>query len=151
MLGLGAYGAWRHNRRSLLFPVAFAVAVGVATVPQIPLSDPFKFELARLQAGLGDLYFRYATDVTGCGPAPLSFSPLADEAIAPEAAGKLAPKNALWRITAAVAHVVSGWDARPSPTYMDFVLGPPVACHVCVLRVRDHGGGQRCADPVATA
>ena len=151
VLGLGTVAAWRSDRRALLFPVVFAVALGLAAVPQLSMGEPFKFGLARLQAGLGDLYFRYATDVTGCGPVALYFSPLADEAMAPEAAGGLAPDSVQWQITVAIAHVVSGWDARPSPTYIESFADRRVAGHVRVLRVRHHGRRQRHGHSLATA
>ena len=96
-----------------------AAAVLVALSPQSRLSDPFKLDLARGQAGGGGIHFRYATDVTGCGPPALVFSPFTAEAVDLATAEVLAPDDLQWRVTAAVAHVVSGWDARPSPTYID--------------------------------
>ena len=120
VVGLSAYVAWRGDRWSLITPVVFVIALVLAVLPQLGLGDPFKLDLARGQAGGGALYFRYATSLSDCGPfASLFFSPLAYSLVEPEAAGALTPDNLQWRLTAMVAHVVSGWDARPSPTYME--------------------------------
>ena len=95
------------------------MAVGLAAAPHVSLGDPFKIDLARAQAGWAELYYRYTTDLSGCGPLPLHFSPLADGYVDPVAASNLAaPDDVGWRTTTAIAHVVTGWDARPSPTYL---------------------------------
>ncbi len=119
VLGLGAIVAWRSRRLALLFPVVFAAAVGLVALPQLVVGELFQFENARDQQDRGQLYFRYGTDVTGCGSEPLFFSPLEQSYVGPDDALEIAPDNAQWRLTVAVNHIITGWDARPSPTYMD--------------------------------
>ena len=119
VIGLCVSVAWRRNLRALAIPFVMAAATLVAMAPQLTLSDPLKLDLARGQAGGGSVNFRYATDVTSCGSPMLVFSPLTEEGVDLSTAVTLAPDNTQWRVTAAVAHVISGRDARPSPTYID--------------------------------
>jgi hypothetical protein len=119
VIGLSVSAARRRSLSALAIPAVMAAATLMVVAPQLALSDPFKLDLARGQAGGGGVNFRYATDVTSCGPPMLVFSPLTEEGVDLPTALTLAPDDIEWRLTAAVAHVVSGWDARPSPTYID--------------------------------
>jgi hypothetical protein len=46
------------------------------------------------------------------------FSPLTSQLELIDAGVVQAPSTIGWSVTAAVAHIVSSWDARPSPTYL---------------------------------
>ena len=59
---------------------------------------------------------------------PPAFATVVEKALEDEAEGglgphddalEIAPDNAQWRLTVAMNHIITGWDARPSPTYMD--------------------------------
>ncbi len=118
VLALSAGLLWRRERLGLLVPVAFAVSAMLTVVPQLQLGDPLKLELAELQRDAGPQVFRYATDLRSEAPAGMIFSPLpvgsgADPTVAERTSGSRS-----WRLTAMAAHVVTGWDARPSPNYV---------------------------------
>jgi hypothetical protein len=61
--------------------------------------------------------FRAATNMSGCGNLAMVFSPLTSQLDSIDAGTVRPPESINWSATVAVAHVVSGWDARPSPTY----------------------------------
>ena len=116
---LCAYLAVTGQRRALLLPVGFAVAVMLVAMPQFQYEDPLKTEFAEVNRRLAPLTFRWATDMTETGPAGIVFSPIPAN---PELDRVTTIKRALgsrqWQATALVAHLVSGWDARPSPSYV---------------------------------
>jgi 4-amino-4-deoxy-L-arabinose transferase-like glycosyltransferase len=124
LVALGLLVALRRepSRRRKVSSVALAL-VGVVAValPQwliTPnLDQLLHLSLARLQTGAAPLVFRYATNLSGCGDAAMVFSPLTNQVSSIADGSVQAPNSIKWRVTTSVAHVVSGWDARPSPTY----------------------------------
>jgi len=116
---LCVYLAWQGHRHALLLPVGFVGAVMLVALPQFQYGDPLKADLAELQRSHAPLVYRYATALTEAGPAGLVFSPVPQgEQWDPAITARRASASRAWRLTAIVAHVVSGWDARPSPSYV---------------------------------
>jgi hypothetical protein len=144
VLGACLIVGWRGSRRALLLPLAFAGGLFLAVLPQWTLGgNILKTDLARQQSGTSDVVWRYGTNLSDCGPMPLVFSPLTDD-VGEVLSGTLAvPDTISWRMTAVAAHLISGWDALPSPTYITslrdgrwglvtglsgfFILGPVLA------------------------
>ena len=115
---LGAHLMWRGVRRSWLIPIAFGAAAILTVVPQLQLGDPLKSDLAAYQSTAGLQVFRYATEMTGDGPIGMVFSPLPAGAELDPAIAERTSTSRVWRVTAMVSHLVTGWDARPSPNYV---------------------------------
>jgi len=100
---------------------AFLVGAILALFPQLAFDSSIdhllRLELAGDQAQWSSNIWRYATNLSKCGPAGLVFSPL-PPGTAPLALGNNgAADSPVWGLTAMVAHLVSGWDPLPSPTY----------------------------------
>ena len=100
---------------------AFLFGVAFTLLPQLAFDsrsgDLLKLDLASGQAQGSVTVWRYATNHSGCGPAGLGFSPLSID-LGPIRSGQIVtPASALWGLTTSVAHLVSGWDPLPSPTY----------------------------------
>ena len=109
------------RRRRLSSVALFAIAFVAVVLPQwliTPnLDQLLHLWLAGFQRGIAPAMFRYATNLSGCGEAAMVFSPLTSE-LAPIMDGTIrAPESIVWSVRAGAAHLVSGWDARPSPTY----------------------------------
>lgn len=128
--GLLAFAAAALYRTGDLTPrlataalVGFAFAFGLVLValPQLVISgdvqSALKLDLARAQSAWAPAMWRYATNLSGCGPPALAFSPLTDDAAAILKRTVTIPVSFAWSADAAIAHLVSGWDALPSPTY----------------------------------
>src|SRR5207253_687355 len=81
--------------------------------------------LARLQRGVAPAIFRYATNLSGCGDPAMVFSLLTSDLSRVVDGTIQAPQSIVWRFRAVAAHVVSGWDARPSPTYVTVLSNWP--------------------------
>jgi hypothetical protein len=116
--GLGT----RPSLWAVRFGCAFLGGAALAVIPQLAL-DPhighlLKLDLARGQAQGSSTIWRFASNFSGCGPAPLAFSPLSSDLGAIQGGQIAAPQSPLWGLTGVVAHLVSGWDPLPSPTYM---------------------------------
>jgi hypothetical protein len=143
-LGASIPLGWRGSRRALLLPLAFVGGLLLAVLPQSSLGgDPIKLELARAQSGWSQVVWRYGTNLSDCGPVALVFSPLTDDREDTFSDKLTIPTTVPWRLATLTAHVVSGWDARPSPTYITdlrngpwllvtgvsgfFILGPALA------------------------
>ena len=117
-----------YSRAIVLFAVLL-IGVALSLVPQLALdgniSHAFKLDLAGGQVQGSLIEWRYATNLTGytthlpgCGPAGVVFSPLTSD-VGPMLTGQVRiPDSPLWTMSAMVAHLVSGWDPLPSPTYM---------------------------------
>jgi hypothetical protein len=109
--------------------VAFMFGLMLSLVPQLAL-DPnishlLKLDLAGLQAQGASTIWRYSTNLSSCGPPGLVFSPLSSDT-EPLKLGQIAPPDSvLWRLTTSVAHLVSGWDPRPTPTYATSLSNRP--------------------------
>jgi hypothetical protein len=99
---------------------AFLAGTAVAVTPQLALDGDIghllKLNLAGLQVGLSSVSWRYASNFSGCGPPPLVFSPLSSDLST--LSQMTAPHSPLWGLTGIAAHLASGWDPLPSPTYM---------------------------------
>jgi hypothetical protein len=99
---------------------AFLAGAALALIPQLALDRDIghllKLDLAGSQVQLSSVIWRFASNSSGCGIPPLIFSPLSSDL------GVLkqivAPHSALWGLTGVAAHLVSGWDPLPSPSYM---------------------------------
>ena len=119
-LVLGVYLAWRGHRSALLLPAWFAVTVMMVALPQFQYPDPLKLEFSAEHRHLAPLTFRWATDLTTeTGPYPIVFSPFPDDDdLDATVSRRRALGSTQWKATAMLAHVVSGWDARPSPGYV---------------------------------
>lgn len=116
-------------RGALALPLLFAFVVGVVAMPEALNSKLFPSRLIQNQAAWGSVMWRYSTNLSGCGPVPLVFSPVTDERVDPTldrpvTAGIEAPQGIGWRVVTAGAHLVSGWDPRPSPTYAETLDDP---------------------------
>jgi len=153
----------------VLFAVLL-IGVALSVVPQLALdgniSHALKLDLAGGQAQWSSIVWRYSTNVTGyltnqpvCGPAGVVFSPLTSD-VAPVLNGTIRiPGSPLWTMSTTVAHLVSGWDPLPSPTFMyswtvfpwilvtlvsGFVVaGPLLACSGLVTEARSMWAGWR--------
>lgn len=111
--------ARRGRSYAPLLPILFAVGVAIVAVPQWSLAgDPLKLGFAAAQSHWSEIIWRYATNLSGCGPAPLMFSPLTENLQDVQTSAVAAPADLPWRAATLVAHLVSGWDALPSPTYV---------------------------------
>ena len=146
------------------------IGAALSLVPQLALdgniSHALKLDLAGGQAQGSSMVWRYATNLTGyltnqpvCGPAAVVFSPLTSD-VGPIQSGQVhVPGSPLWTISTMVAHLVSGWDPLPSPTYMSswtvfpwifvtlvsgfVVAGPLLACSGLVGEARSMWAGWR--------
>jgi hypothetical protein len=127
--------------RAMSLVGAFLVGAVLALVPQLAFDNSvdhlLRLKLAGGQAQLSSNIWRYATNLSSCGPAGLVFSPL-PPGTAPLAHGhNAAAGSPMWGLTAMAAHLVSGWDPLPSPTYatsltmMPWVLVTMVSGFVC--------------------
>jgi hypothetical protein len=76
------------------------------------LDSLFHFSDLRAQSYLLSGAVRYSTNLSGCGPAQLTFSPYAQDFA--ELASATPLDNIFTRLALFVARVVSGWDAFPS-------------------------------------
>ena len=115
--------------RAVSLIAAFLFGVALSLVPQLAfdgnISHLLKLTLAGGQAQASSTIWRYSTNMSTCGPAPLGFSPLSSD-MGPIWSGKIvAPDSVLWTLTASVAHLVSGWDPRPSPNYATSLADSP--------------------------
>jgi hypothetical protein len=146
------------------------IGAALSLVPQLALdgniSHALKLDLAGQQAQGSLSVWRYATNLTGflanrpvCGPVSVVFTPLTSD-IEPIRNGLVhAPGSPIWTISTMVAHLVSGWDPLPSPTYMSswtafpwilvtlvsgfVVAGPLLACSGLVTEARSMWAGWR--------
>jgi hypothetical protein len=153
----------------VLFAVLL-IGVALSVVPQLALdgniSHALKLDLAGGQAQGSLIEWRYASNLTGyltnqpvCGPAGVVFSPLTSD-MGPILSGQVhVPSSPLWTMSAMAAHLVSGWDPLPSPTYMSswtvfpwilvtlvsgfVVAGPLLACSGLVTEARSMWAGWR--------
>lgn len=153
----------------VLFAVLL-IGAALSLVPQLALdgniSDALKLNLAGGQAQGSLIEWRYATNLTGyltnqpvCGPAAIVFSPLTSDIWSTIDGTIRVPGSPLWTISTMVAHLVSGWDPLPSPTYMHswtvfpwilvtlvsgfVVAGPVLACSGLVTEARSMWAGWR--------
>jgi hypothetical protein len=99
----------------------FVVGVVCAVLPQW-LKDPsvdgvVHLSNASYNSRKAPAILRAATNLSGCGNLAMVFSPLTSQLDSIDAGTVRAPESINWRATVGVAHIVSGWDARPSPTY----------------------------------
>jgi hypothetical protein len=124
LVAVGVLVALRHEpsrRRALLSVALFVVAAVAIVLPQWVITPTvgqlLHLWLAGLQEGMAPAIFRYATNLSGCGDAPMVFSPFTSHLSSIVDGSIEAPHSIKWRVAAGVAHIVSGWDARPSPTY----------------------------------
>jgi hypothetical protein len=109
------------QRRRLSSVAVFLIAFAAVGLPQwriTPSVDRFlHLWIGRFGVWKAPAVFRYATNLSGCGAPAMVFSPLTSELEPIENGTVRAPRSISWSMTAGVAHIVSGWDARPSPTY----------------------------------
>jgi 4-amino-4-deoxy-L-arabinose transferase-like glycosyltransferase len=124
LVGIGLVVALRREPsrfRTLSSVALFVMAVVALVLPQWlitpSLDQLLHLWLARFQRGMAPAVFRYATNLSGCGEEALVFSPLTGQLSSIVDGSVQAPHSIKWRMIAGVAHIVSGWDARPSPTY----------------------------------
>jgi hypothetical protein len=155
--------------RSVSLIAAFLFGVAFSLVPQLAFDSSIdhllKLDLAGAQAQGSSTVWRYATNLSGCGPPNLGFSPLSSD-MGPVVSGQIvAPDSALWRLATSAAHLVSGWDPLPSPTYASsltmspwilvtlvsgFVCAAPLlACYWLVAEIRPLWAGWRLRDESA--
>jgi 4-amino-4-deoxy-L-arabinose transferase-like glycosyltransferase len=110
------------RRRRLSSVALFLLAVVAVVLPQWVITSNVDqlghLGLARYGARKAATIFRYATNLSGCGDPAMVFSPLTSQAEPIDAGTIQAPHSISWSVAARVAHFVSGWDARPSPTYV---------------------------------
>jgi hypothetical protein len=100
----------------LAAPVVFGLAMMLVVVPQVLSNGSLlKLGLIGAHAGSSPILWRYATNLSECGPVRMVFSPLIGDMR--ELAFADAPTVAI-RLGATASHVITGWDARPSPTYI---------------------------------
>ena len=153
----------------VLFAVLL-IGAALSLVPQLALdgniSHALKLDLAGGQAQGALSEWRYATNLTAysssqpnCGPPGVVFSPLTSD-MGPILNGQVRiPGSPLWTISTMVAHLVSGWDPLPSPTYMSswsvfpwilvtlvsgfVVAGPLLVCSGLVTEARSIWAGWR--------
>ena len=125
LAAVGVIAALRREpltRNRFLCLALFVVAAGVVVLPQwriYPNVDQLlHLSIAKYNAQKSAPIFRYATDLSGCGDPAMVFSPLTSQLELIDAGLVQAPSTIGWNVTAAVARIVSSWDARPSPTYM---------------------------------
>jgi hypothetical protein len=115
--------------RALTLVVAFLFGVALAVVPQLArdasLAHLLKLNLASMQAHGSSVIWRYSTNLSGCGPEELGFSPLSNSVALLVSKRITAPDSILWTLTTSVAHLVSGWDPRPSPSYATVLSSRP--------------------------
>lgn len=109
--------------RAASLVVAFLIGALLSFMPQLLLDNNIghllKLNLAGDQAQLSAIVWRYATNLTTCGEPGVMFSPLSSDNSLLRSGQLVPPGSPLWAVTAAAAHLVSGWDPLPSPTYMD--------------------------------
>jgi hypothetical protein len=157
-------------RLAIVLFAILLIGAALSLVPQLALdgniSHALKLDLAGGQAQGSSMVWRYATNLTGyltnqpaCGPAAVVFSPLTSD-MGPIQSGQVhVPGSPLWTMSTMVAHLVSGWDPLPSPTYMSswtvfpwilvtlvsgfVVAGPLLACSGLVGEARSMWAGWR--------
>jgi hypothetical protein len=99
----------------------FLIGVVAAVLPQWLIASNVDGLLhlsnARYNSRKAPAIFRAATNLSACGESAMVFSPLTSQLDPIDAGTVRAPQSISWRVTVGVAHIVSGWDARPSPTY----------------------------------
>ena len=99
---------------------AFLAGAALAVIPQLALDRNIghllKLDLAGGQFQGSSVVWRFNSNFSGCGPPPLVFSPLSGDV--GTLAQMVTPRSPLWGLTGVAAHLVSGWDPLPSPTYM---------------------------------
>jgi hypothetical protein len=99
----------------------FAIAAGAVALPQWLIASNMDGLLhlsnASYNSHKAPAIFRAATNLSGCGEPAMVFSPLTSQLDSIDAGTVRAPQSLSWSLTVRAAHVVSGWDARPSPTY----------------------------------
>jgi 4-amino-4-deoxy-L-arabinose transferase-like glycosyltransferase len=109
------------QRRRLLSVALFVVGLVAVVLPQWLIASSVDGLLHLSNAGYNarkaPAIFRAATNLSSCGEQAMVFSPLTSQLDSIDAGTVRAPESMSWRVAAGVAHVVSGWDPRPSPTY----------------------------------
>ena len=109
------------QRRRLSSVALFVIGVVAVVLPQWLIAPSVDGVLHLSNAGYNaqkaPAIFRAATNLSGCGNLAMVFSPLTSQLDSIDAGTIRAPQSIRWRLTVGVAHIVSGWDARPSPTY----------------------------------
>jgi hypothetical protein len=109
------------QRRRLSSAALFLIGVVAVVLPQwlkaSNVDGLLHLSNAQYNSRKAPAIFRAATDMSGCGEQAMVFSPLTSQ-LGPIDSGTVqAPRSISWTVTVTVAHIVSGWDARPSPTY----------------------------------
>jgi len=124
LAAIGIVAALRREpspRRRLSSVALFLIGVVAVVFPQWLIAPSADGLLHLSNAGYNSqkapAIFRAATNLSGCGNLAMVFSPLTSQLDSIDAGTVRAPHSIGWRVTSSVAHVVSGWDARPSPTY----------------------------------
>jgi hypothetical protein len=155
---------------AIVLSAVLLIGAALSLVPQLALdgniSDALKLNLAGGQGQASLIEWRYATNLTGyttnhpgCGPAAVVFSPLTSDIWSIVNGTVRVPSSPLWTMATNVAHLVSGWDPLPSPTYMSswsvfpwilvtlvsgfVVAGPLLACSGLVTEARSMWAGWR--------